>query len=154
MLAPLVPHYHVGIVVKDLAAAQAELTEQLGVTWGPTLRLDEVEYRTPDGEDIALPTAMCYSVEAPHLELIEELPGSVWVCNEHSNLHHLGFWSDDLPGDSERLAASGCPLELAGRAGTEAPVTFTYQRGELGVRIEVVDAGMRQALAGLFRPAD
>ncbi|MCA9699768.1 MAG: serine/threonine protein kinase, partial [Myxococcales bacterium] len=43
--------------------------------------------------------------------------------------------------------------ELAGRAGTEAPVTFTYQRGELGVRLEVVDAGMRDALAGLFRPA-
>ena len=152
MTAPLVPHYHVGIVVKDLEAAQAELTSQLGVTWGPVLRLDEVEYRTGAGEDIALPTAMCYSAEAPHLELIEELPGSVWVCNEHSNLHHLGFWSDDLPGESERLAASGCPLELAGRAGTEAPVTFTYQRGHLGVRIEVVDAGMRDALAGLFRP--
>ena len=153
MAVPLVPHYHVGIVVKDLEAAQAELTEQLGVTWGPTLRLDAVEYRTADGEDIALPTAMCYSVEAPHLELIQEQPGSVWVCNEHSNLHHLGFWSDDLPGDSARLASSGCPLELAGRAGAETPVTFTYQRGDLGVRVEVVDAGMRQALAGLFRPA-
>lgn len=150
MPAPLVPHYHVGIVVKDLEAAQAELTEQLGVTWGPVLRLDEVEYRTAAGEDIVLPTAMCYSVEAPHLELIQELPGSVWVCNEHSNLHHLGFWSDDLPGDSDRLSASGCPLEWAGRAGTEAPVTFTYQRGELGVRIEVVDGAMREALAGLF----
>ena len=153
MPAPLVPHYHVGIVVKDLAAAQAELSEQLGVTWGPVLRLDEVEYRDAAGNDIALPTAICYSVEAPHLELIQELPGSVWVCNEHSNLHHLGFWSDDLAGDSERLAASGCPLELAGRAGTEAPVTFTYQRGRLGVRVEVVDASMRAALAGLFRPA-
>ena len=153
MPAPLVPHYHVGIVVKDLAAAQAELSEQLGVTWGPVLRLDEVEYRDAAGNDIALPTAICYSVEAPHLELIQELPGSVWVCNEHSNLHHLGFWSDDLAGDSAQLAASGCPLELAGRAGTEAPVMFTYQRGDLRVRIEVVDAGMRDVLAGLFRPA-
>lgn len=75
----------------------------------------------------------------------------MWVCNEHSNLHHLGFWSDDLAGDSERLTVPGCPLELAGRAGTEAPVTFTYQRGRLGAC-----RGGRcghAALAGLFRPA-
>lgn len=47
-------------------AAQAELSEQLGVTWGPVLRLAEVEYRDAAGNDTALPTAICYSVEAPH----------------------------------------------------------------------------------------
>ena len=113
----LSPHYHVGIVVPDIGAAQAELSDQLGVTWGPVLRLDAVDYRDGSGEDIVLPTAMCYSVESPHLELIEEVPGSVWVRNEHSNLHHIGFWSDDLPHDSARLAGSGCPLQLCGRAG-------------------------------------
>ena len=144
-------HYHVGIVVPDIAAAQAELSDQLGVTWGPVLRLDTVEYRDGSGDDIVLPTAMCYSVEDPHLELIEELPGSVWVRNEHSNLHHIGFWSDDLPHDSARLAGSGCPLQLCGRAGTQAPVSFAYHRSHLGVRVEVVDAAMREAMAFLFQ---
>ena len=106
---------------------------------------------TASGEDIVLPTAMCYSVEDPHLELIEEVPGSVWVRNEHSNLHHIGFWSDDLPHDSARLAGSGCPLQLCGRAGSQAPVSFAYHRNHLGVRVEIVDASMREAMAFLFQ---
>ncbi len=83
---------------------------------------------------------MCYSVEAPHLELIQEVPGSVWECNEHSNLHHIGFWSDDLAADGATWPSSGCPLQLCGRPETEAPVSFAYHRNDLGVRIEIVDS--------------
>jgi hypothetical protein len=151
--ASLAPYYHVGIVVPDLAAAQAGLTEQVGVTWGPVLHLDETEVRDGDGIDIMLPTTMCYSIEAPHLELIEEVPGSVWQCNDHSNLHHVGFWSDDVPAASSRLVAIGCPLQLCGRVGGAAPASWAYHRNSLGVRIEVIDAGLREAMAFLFRPA-
>ena len=99
-----------------------------------------------------LPTTICYSVEAPHLELIEEVPGTVWACNDHSNLHHIGFWSDDLAGASTALSGAGCPLQLCGRAGPSAPVAWAYHRNRLGVRIEVVDAGFREAMAFLFQP--
>jgi hypothetical protein len=149
---PLPPHYHVGIVVPDIAAAQTQLTELIGVTWGPVLRLDATDYRDGSGQDLVLPTAMCYSVDQPCLELIEELPGSVWVRNEHSNLHHIGFWSADLSGDSSALTGSGCPMQLCGRAGDHAPVSFAYHRNDLGVRIEIVDTAMRDAMAFLFRP--
>jgi catechol 2,3-dioxygenase-like lactoylglutathione lyase family enzyme len=149
---PLSPYYHVGIVVPDLAAAREELSAQLGVRCGPVLRLGGSEYRDGRGTDLELPTAICYSVDQPHLELIEEQPGSVWVCNEHSNLHHIGFWSDHLTADSAGLADAGCPLQLCGRAGDEAPVSFAYHRGDNGVRIEVVDAAMREAMDFLFQP--
>jgi hypothetical protein len=149
---PLPPHYHVGIVVPDIAAAQAELTESIGVLWGPVLRLEATDYRDGSGRDLVLPTAMCYSVQQPCLELIEELPGSVWVRNEHSNLHHIGFWSDDLTGDSTALTGAGCPLQLCGRSGDHAPVSFAYHRNDLGVRIEIVDTAMRDAMGFLFRP--
>ena len=43
---PLGPYYHVGIVVPDLAEAQAELTGQLGITWGPVLQLDATDCGT------------------------------------------------------------------------------------------------------------
>jgi hypothetical protein len=148
----LSPHYHVGMVVPDIASARLALSEQLGVTWGPILHLDAVEHRDGSGRDLVLPTTICYSVDAPHLELIEEVPGSVWVCNEHSNLHHIGFWSDDLAADGSDLTGSGCPLQLCGRAGDDAPVSFAYHRNDLGVRIEIVDAGMRDAMGFLFRP--
>ena len=153
-MASLGSHYHVGIVVPDLAAARAQLSEQLGVTWGPILHLDATDYRDDAGRDLVLPTTICYSVDEPRLELIEEVPGSVWVCNEYSNLHHIGFWSHDLSAASTDLAGSGCPLQLCGRAGDVAPVSFAYHRNDLGVRIEIVDGAMRAAMAFLFRPDD
>lgn len=152
-LPRLSPHYHVGIVVPDLVAARALLGEQLGVTWGPVVEFDATEYRDDSGRDVVLPTTICYSAEQPSIELIQEVPGSVWVCNPHSNLHHIGFWSDDLPAHSGALTASGCPMQLCGRAGDQAPTMFAYHGvGDLGVRVEVVDAAMRDAMAFLFEP--
>jgi catechol 2,3-dioxygenase-like lactoylglutathione lyase family enzyme len=151
-MAPLAPHYHVGIVVPDVAVARGRLTDQLGVTWGPLVHLADVEYRDASGDDLLLPTTFCYSVDEPRIELLEEVPGSVWVRNEHSNLHHIGFWSDDLPGASARLIGGGCPLQFCGRTGEDAPVSFAYHRDELGVRIEIVDEAMRDAMSFLFEP--
>ena len=110
-------HYHVGIVVTDIEAASAKLSSLLGITWGPVMHLDAVEYRDEAGNDIVLPTTMRYSTGTPCLELILEVPGSVWVRNEASNLHHIGFWSDSLPDQSEAFGAAGCPVQLCGRAG-------------------------------------
>ena len=147
----LSPHYHVGIVASDLGAAQVVLSQQLGVTWGPVLRLHEAEYRDGAGRDLVLPTTICYSVNEPYLELIQEVPGSVWECNPHSNIHHIGFWSDDLATDGARLTASGCPLQLCGRSGNDTPVSFAYHRNGLGVRVEIVDSSLRDAMSFLFR---
>ena len=146
------PHYHVGIVVPDIIEAWATFSGQLGVRWGPVLHLDAVEYRDGDGRDVVLPTTMCYSVDAPHLELVQEVAGSIWVRNEYSNLHHIGFWSDDLGADGSELAGAGCPLQLCGRSADDAPVSFAYHRNELGVRIELVDATLRETMGFLFEP--
>jgi Glyoxalase/Bleomycin resistance protein/Dioxygenase superfamily len=152
-MSPRLPtHYHVGIIVPSVSAARVELSEQLGVTWGPILHLAVADYRDGAGRDIALPTTMCYSVDEPHLELIEEVPGSVWVCNDHSNLHHIGYWSEDLAADHADLVSRGCPMQLCGRAGDVAPLSFAYHRNEIGVRIEIVDATMREAMSFLFEP--
>ena len=148
----LKPMYHVGIVVADIASARATMSEQLGVTWGPVMHFDSVDYRDGDGRDLGLPTTMCYSVDAPHLELIEEVPGSIWVRNEHSNLHHIGFWSDDLAAEGAALTGNGCPLQLCGRSGDQAPVSFAYHRNDLGVRVELVDAALRDTMGFLFEP--
>lgn len=146
-------HYHVGIIVSDIGAARIRLTEVLGVEWGPVLHLDSADYRDGWGTDLELPTTMCYSTGNPCVELIEEVPGTIWVRNEHSNLHHLGFWSDRLGDDSAGLATVGCPMQLCGRSGHQAPASFAYHRDEeLGVRIELVDASMRDAMGFLFQP--
>jgi Glyoxalase/Bleomycin resistance protein/Dioxygenase superfamily len=146
-------HYHVGIVTADLPAGRDHLAELLGLTWGPVMHLDGVEYRDGDGNDLVLPTTMCYSTGDPCLELIQEVPGSLWARNEHSNLHHIGFWSDAFDDQSARFAGSGCPLQLCGRSGDVVPVSFSYHRDQsLGIRIELVDGAMREAMAFLFEP--
>jgi hypothetical protein len=147
---PLPPHFHVGIVVPDIERARATLTRQLGVTWGPVISFDPNEVRDASGVDLSPATKLCYSVEAPRLELIEEVPGTVWECNEHSNLHHIGFWSDDFDGHIQHLVGTGCPLQLCGRAGDTAPVSFTYHGNDLGVRIEILDAALRPTMEELL----
>ena len=97
--------YHVGIVVPDVEAAQAHLTDLLGLTWGPVLETEALDVRAFDdgggeGRDLVVPNKLSYSTEPPYIELVQEIPGTVWECNEHSNLHHVGVWTDSLPADS------------------------------------------------------
>ncbi len=146
-------HYHVGIVVADIETASVKLSDLLGITWGPIMHLDAVQYRDETGDDVTWPTTMRYSTGTPCLELILEVPGSVWVRNESSNLHHIGFWSDSMAEQSGAFGAAGCPLQLSGRAGAEAPTSFAYHRdNELGIRMELVDASMRDVMQFLFEP--
>ena len=151
---PLSPHYHVGIVVRvprgGSGAADRPPRRHVGAGHAP--RCDRLPRRLGSGPRAADDDLLLGRRAA--LELIEELPGSVWVCNEHSNLHHIGFWSDDLTGDSAGLTRAGCPLQVCGRAGDLAPVSFAYHRDDLGVRIEVVDTGMRDAMSFLFSPGE
>lgn len=144
--------YHIGIVVPDVEVARAHLGELLGITWGPVLHVDEYGVRAfdldgGDSVDLVVPNTLCYSTEAPHIELVQEVPGTVWECNEHSNLHHVGVWSDALPADSASYSNElRCPLQLCGHDGDVAPTQFAYHRDPLGVRIELVDIALRETM--------
>ncbi len=147
-------HYHVGIVVPDLEDGRARLTELFGTTWGPIVQVDALAIRDASASDLEVPNRLCYSTSAPHLELIEEVAGTVWECNQYSNLHHIGFWSEDLTGDSTHFSASGCPLQICGRDVGVAPTTFAYHRDPLGIRIELVDIAMKAVMEdSLFKAA-
>jgi hypothetical protein len=142
--------YHVGIVVPDIEVAQERIGELLGITWGPVLHVDAFDVRDGDGSDLVVPNTLCYSTEAPHVELVQEVPGTVWECNEHSNLHHIGVWSDALPSDSAAYGELRCPLQLCGHDGDTAPTQFAYHRDPLGVRIELVDVAMKPMMEELM----
>ena len=135
--------YHVGIVVPDVEVAMAHFTDLLGITWGPVVETEAFPVREGDGTDRIVPNTLCYSTEPPYLELVQEVPGTVWECNEHSNLHHIGVWVDALPADSATYTELRCPLQLCGRDDDGALVQFAYHRDPLGVRIELVDIAMK-----------
>jgi catechol 2,3-dioxygenase-like lactoylglutathione lyase family enzyme len=146
--------FHVGIVVPDLESARGHYTAMLGVEFGPIVE-GPMEIRDPEGNDFVLPHRVSYTTEPPFLELIEEMAGTVWVCNEHSNLHHLGYWSDDLAGDATALSAARCPMELHARTGLQCPEQWIYHRDRYGVRIEMIDVALQPAMERfVYRAAD
>ena len=146
-------YYHVGIVVPDLERAKEHFSDLLHLEWGPVLETD-IEVRLDDGVDRVFPNKIVYSSGPPYLELIQETPGSPWVCNEHSNLHHIGFFTGAFTAEAERLVASACPLEMYGGHGDGPPTTFTYHRDPWGVRIELVDDEIRPTMEQFLFGAD
>ena len=137
--------YHVGLVVPSLEDGQAHFADLFGVRWAPVIEAPTA-IRTAHGTVATANLRLAYSVDAPHLELIEAVPGSIWVLNTHSNIHHIGFWSDDLGGDLGRLHGGGCPLEVMGDSGGSEPLFWAYHSDRFGVRIELVDAALREVM--------
>ena len=146
--------FHVGVIVPRLEAGLDHLSNILGLSWMPVTETQVPVTDWDTGVDHHVALRFAYSVEDPHLEVIEEVPGSVWVCNPGSNLHHIGFWSDDLPTESSRLHASTCPIEIAGYASSsERPALYTYHADSLGIRVELIDSGLRAIMEAGFAEA-
>ena len=134
--------FHVGVVVPRIEDALDHLTAALGVRFGALTEVDTV-VEDSSGRPTTVPLRMVYSAEPPYVEVIEEVAGTPWVCNPHSNLHHIGFWAEGLRASHDHLVASACPLEIGGAGEGPGPHAFAYHRDPLGVRIELVDAAMR-----------
>ncbi|MFI0350088.1 VOC family protein [Actinomadura sp. 9N407] len=101
--------YHVGIVVPALEPAMEQFSASTGVTWGRVQRFP-VEFATPSGPRTFEQTFVLSLEGPPHIELLVQVPDSVW---EKTGLHHLGMWSDDVPGESDGLEERGCAWQGA-----------------------------------------
>jgi hypothetical protein len=124
--------YHTGIVVPDLEASMARMTEATGHRW-TTIQSAELPIRFGDNEKV-LRLRYVYSLDAPCVELVQEIPGTPWTAGEH----HLGYLCDDLLIESERLVELGFALEACAVVdGTQA--LFAYHLAPSGTRIEIVD---------------
>jgi catechol 2,3-dioxygenase-like lactoylglutathione lyase family enzyme len=137
---PLSPNdfYHVGIVVPDIATAAERLTAVAGYRW--TKPVEATLSVTTDGGDHDVPFSFVYSLDAPHLELVTAVPGTLWTASADGATHHLGFWSDDLAESAARLEASGFRLEA--RPAGDSLTAFAYFIDSAGTRIEIVDRAL------------
>ena len=140
--------FHVALIVPQLEPAIDELSSLLNVEWESffhgSLALHEpgVGYRE-------IPMHIANSTGRPFLEVIQAVPDSPWALSESgSNLHHMGFFTEDLDASSSEVSYSFCPFEICGVGhGGEMPSTFTYHsRG--GFRIELV---ARQRITSALR---
>jgi hypothetical protein len=130
--------YHVGVVVDDIDAAARRLTAVSGYEW-----TTPVEYTlavTTTDRDYEVPFKFIYSLQAPHLELVQAVPGTIWAATPDTAAHHLGYWADDLAATASALEDAGYRQEA--RPSGEGLSMFAYYIDTAGVRIEIVDRAL------------
>jgi catechol 2,3-dioxygenase-like lactoylglutathione lyase family enzyme len=131
--------YHVGLIVDDIDTAAQRLTAVNGYRWTKPLEAALAGTTAADG-DYEGPFKFVYSLQAPHLELIQGVPGTIWAPVPGSVAHHFGYWVDDLAAAAAGLEAAGYRQE-ARPAGDELAM-FAYYTDPAGVRIEIVDRAL------------
>jgi catechol 2,3-dioxygenase-like lactoylglutathione lyase family enzyme len=143
--------FHTGYIVEDLVEGMDELGTLLRVRWAKAVER-RVDVRTSDGvRPVALRFTYTADDSSTRVELIERIEGTLWdLSTGPGRLHHLGFWAEDLQGESDRLASLGAPLVLTRDTGDGGVFAFAYHRAPSGALIELVDATMRDAFERWF----
>ncbi len=154
--------FHTGFVVPDVEQAMAELGGAFDLTWAPLTRIT-MRLRFPDGpREVGM--TFTYSVEEPHLELLAAVEGTPWSQGSAPSpvgaqaAHHIGVWSDDVPGDSAALEAAGAPRLVTYDHPGDGALGFAYHRLPSGLLVELVDRARiadfeRWFAGGSFVPA-
>lgn len=137
-------YYHTGIVVPDLDAAMARLTALTGYRWITPLSYT-LPFRTAAGSR-ELTSTIVYSVQGPHLELVQEVPGSPWTAAPGNSVHHLGYFTDNLAEAGRMLERNGFSFEMTAdvaQPSAESDLAlFAYYVDAFGTRIEIVDRAL------------
>lgn len=144
--------YHTGIVVDDLGATLDWFTKAAGYRWTDVVEVDQVA-QTPAGE-VTIPMRMAYSGTAPRLEIVQTVPGTIWIPAD-SGVHHLGYWSDDVESDLTALESSGMGYEVkAFNPDGSGTLLWAYCKGRPGPRVELVSRAMQPFIEYWFATAD
>ena len=134
------PHFHVGILVRDVEAARADFTARLGLDFEPVH-----SQQIATGET----TRFCYSLQGPpYLELVEMTGTGSWSPDQPEGFHHIGISDPDVPG---RCAAFGGQVELIAPGADPAAsprVVLTAPEALHGVRVEYFDAEVADQFLG------
>ena len=131
--------FEIALVVPNLEEAMAQYHQAFGYTFSPILE-GHLALQDASGAESKAPLRMVVSRDlSPQLELVEAQPGTVLDAPGGTALHHLGFYVDDLGGESERLQSLGFAFDCAGTAFGEAPDGWVYLRMADNTIIELVD---------------
>jgi hypothetical protein len=133
-------YYHTGIIVPDLEAAMARLSALAGYRWIKPLTYT-LPFRTASGTH-EITSTFVYSLQPPHVELIQEVPGSPWTAAPGNSIHHLGYFTDSLADSARMLEENGFTFEATADVAPPGLALFAYYIDEFGTRIEIVDRAL------------
>jgi hypothetical protein len=141
--------YHTGIVVPDLDAAMARLSALAGYRWITPLSYT-LPFRTVT-ETHELTSSIVYSVQSPHIELLQEVPGTPWTAAPGNSVHHLGYFTDNLVDTARTLEDNGFTFEMTADVPGSELALFAYYTDAFGTRIEIVDRALFPDFAGFVQ---
>jgi Glyoxalase/Bleomycin resistance protein/Dioxygenase superfamily len=127
-------------VVPDLQLAMARLSSLAGYRWITPLTYT-LPFRTVSGTR-ELTSTFVYSLQSPHLELIEQVPDSPWIAAPGNSVHHLGYFTDELAETARMLEANGFTFEATADISPPDLALFAYYVDAFGTRIEIVDRAL------------
>ena len=136
--------FHVGIVVDDFESALRELSELFGYAWSAEF-CGTIPVTLPATGAATIDLRFVYSRTTPRMEIIQSVPGTVWVPADGSGVHHVGYWSDDVAADCFELDRRGYAMEAAGTS-ADGSASWAYHRSSTGPRIELVDRRLEPML--------
>tara|TARA_B100000470_G_C19545176_1_gene282297 strand:+ start:143 stop:598 length:456 start_codon:yes stop_codon:yes gene_type:complete len=137
--------FHIGIIVPNIELGMQELSSRFGVTWPRQPRTSETLVRTKAGTS-PITISGVYSTEGPPwFEVFEAVPGTLWA-SQTSNIHHMGFFVENLDDEIERLVAEGNELEMEAVDENGNRISGCYLNTDLNVRLEIVDASLREKM--------
>jgi Glyoxalase/Bleomycin resistance protein/Dioxygenase superfamily len=132
--------YHTGVVVPDLDAAMGTLSALAGYRWIKPMTYT-LPFRTASGVR-ELTSTVVYSLQSPHVELLQEVPGTPWTAAPGNAVHHLGYFSDNLADSAHGLEANGFSFEMTADVPGSELGLFAYYTNAFGARIEIVDRAL------------
>ncbi|HXX89206.1 MAG TPA: VOC family protein [Acidimicrobiales bacterium] len=138
--------YHSGIVVEDFDGTLQWFTSVAGYRWCDEMALEQT-VETPEGER-TVPIRFAYSMSEPRLEVLQAVPGTLWMPST-SGVHHLGYWSDDVDGDIDTLVRSGLQVEVRAPL-PDGSALWAYCMGTSGPRVELVSRSIEPMMAEWF----
>ncbi|MEU6534285.1 VOC family protein [Streptomyces sp. NPDC047000] len=146
--------FHTGLVVEDLDLAMKTFGALAGYRFTTVMEL-EVTARTPDGLQHAS-QRFALSLEEPRLELVEAVPGTVWVSDGSNGAHHVGYWAENerIADMSAELVAQGFAVEASNDVAADGILMWVYHRGLGGVRIELLNTLMKPSMDAWIAGAD
>jgi hypothetical protein len=143
--------YHTGIVVPDLDAAMARLSALAGYRWITPLTYTLPLHTAAGSREFT--STFVYSLQSPHVELIQEVPGSPWTAAPGNAVHHLGYFTDDLADTAQQLQGGSFTLEATADVSPPDLALFAYYVDAAGTRIEIVDRALFADFPAFLRSA-
>jgi catechol 2,3-dioxygenase-like lactoylglutathione lyase family enzyme len=134
--------FHVGIRVRDIHAAMADLSAGHGVTWCDLQHRQQQVWTEATGL-VETELWFTYSQQGPiHLELLQGQPGTIWDTSV-PGLHHTGVWVDSVAETTKDLMAKGWTF-IAAQAGPDQGYgTYSYLQSPSGLVVEPVWAAAK-----------